>query len=346
MNMVHGGDIYRNSVTLDFSVNVNPLGMPEGVKQALLEAIEVCNQYPDIRQQELKIEVGKLHQVLSEHILFGNGASELFMAIVHTLKPKKTVIPIPSFYGYEHAAKACESEICYYEMQHLASEEEVFGMEEELFQNLDESVDVLFLANPNNPVGGIVPEEWMERLFLHCRKQGIYVILDECFADFCGQEVSLLTRYVEFPNVIWVRAFTKIFSIPGVRIGYLINGDEKLLKRIERQLPEWNLSTFAQKAGIACAREKDFINQTREYVEAEGRFLAQELERMGLQVYPYVANFLLVYTEAPLYEKLLEKGILIRDCSNFRGLSKGYYRIAIKKREENQQLLTRIGEIL
>ena len=346
MNMVHGGDIYRNSVTLDFSVNVNPLGMPEGVKQALLEAIEVCNQYPDIRQQELKTEVGKLHEVLPEHILFGNGASELFMAIVHTLKPKKTVIPIPSFYGYEHAAKACESEICYYEMQHLASEEEVFGMEEELFQNLDESVDVLFLANPNNPVGGIVPEEWMERLFLHCRKQGIYVILDECFADFCGQEVSLLTRYVEFPNVIWVRAFTKIFSIPGVRIGYLINGDEKLLQCIERQLPEWNLSIFAQKAGVACAREKDFINKTREYVEAEGHFLAQELERMGLQVYPYVANFLMVYTEAPLYERLLEKGILIRDCSNFRGLSKGYYRIAIKIREENQQLLTRIGEIL
>lgn len=346
MNMVHGGDIYRNSVTLDFSVNVNPLGMPEGVKQALLEAIEVCNQYPDIRQQELKTEVGKLHEVLPEHILFGNGASELFMAIVHTLKPKKTVIPIPSFYGYEHAAKACESEICYYEMQHLASEEEVFCMEEELFQNLDASVDLLFLANPNNPVGGIVSKEWMERLFTHCRKQGIYVILDECFADFCGQEVSLLTRYVEFPNVIWVRAFTKIFSIPGVRIGYLINGDEKLLKRIERQLPEWNLSTFAQKAGIACAREKDFINQTREYVEAEGHFLAQELERMGLQVYPYVANFLLVYTEAPLYEKLLEKGILIRDCSNFRGLSKGYYRIAIKIREENQQLLTGIGEIL
>lgn len=346
MNMVHGGDIYRNSVTLDFSVNVNPLGMPEGVKQALLEAIEVCNQYPDIRQQELKTEVGKLHEVLPEHILFGNGASELFMAIVHTLKPKKTVIPIPSFYGYEHAAKACESEICYYEMQHLASEEEVFCMEEELFQNLDASVDLLFLANPNNPVGGIVSKEWMERLFTHCRKQGIYVILDECFADFCGQEVSLLTRYVEFPNVIWVRAFTKIFSIPGVRIGYLINGDEKLLKRIERQLPEWNLSTFAQKAGIACAREKDFINQTREYVEAEGHFLAQELERMGLQVYPYVANFLMVYTEAPLYERLLEKGILIRDCSNFRGLSKGYYRIAIKIREENQQLLTRIGEIL
>ena len=346
MNMVHGGDIYRNSVTLDFSVNVNPLGMPEGVKQALLESIEVCNQYPDIRQQELKTEVGKLHEVLPEHILFGNGASELFMAIVHALQPKKTVIPIPSFYGYEYVAKACESEIFYYKVQHSISDEKIFGIGEELFQCLDESVDVLFLANPNNPVGGTVTKALMERLFTHCLKKSIYVILDECFADFCGQEASLLTRYVEFPNVIWVRAFTKIFSIPGVRIGYLINGDEKLLKRIERQLPEWNLSTFAQKAGIACAREKDFIKQTRKHIETEGEFLTQELERMGLLVYPYAANFLMVYTEVPLYERLLEKGILIRDCSNFRGLSKGYYRIAIKTREENQQLLTRIGEIL
>lgn len=339
MNMVHGGDIYRNSVTLDFSVNVNPLGMPEGVKQALMEAVESCKEYPDIRHQELSIEVGKLHQVSPEHILFGNGASELFMAIVHALKPKKAVIPIPSFYGYEYVAKACESEIFYYKMQNLA-------IDEELFQSLDGSVDLLFLANPNNPVGGTVPKAFMERVFAHCLKKGIYVVLDECFADFCGQETSLLSRYVEFPNAIWVRAFTKIFSIPGVRIGYLINGDKELLRRIERQLPEWNLSTFAQKAGIACVREKDFIEQTRKYIETEGEFLAQELERMGLLVYPYVANFLMVYSEVPLYEKLLEKGILIRDCSNFRGLLKGYYRIAIKTREENEQLLTRIGEIL
>ena len=211
MNMVHGGDIYRNSVTLDFSVNVNPLGMPEGVKQALLEAIEVCNQYPDIRQQELKTEVGKLHEVLPEHILFGNGASELFMAIVHALQPKKTVIPIPSFYGYEYVAKACESEIFYYKVQHSISDEKIFGIGEELFQCLDESVDVLFLANPNNPVAVTASKLFMDRLLVHCLKKSIYVVLDECFIDFCGQETSLLPRYAEFPNVIWVRAFTKIY---------------------------------------------------------------------------------------------------------------------------------------
>ena len=146
--------------------------------------------------------------------------------------------------------------------------------------------------------------------------------------------------------MIWIRAFTKIFAIPGVRIGYLINSDEELFRRIASQLPEWNLSTFAQHAGLACVMEQEYITQTRDYVEQEGAFLSEELRNMGFEVYPHVANFLLLYTELPLYERLLKKGILIRDCSNFKGFPKGYYRIAIKRREENEQLLKTIGDIL
>ena len=105
--MTHGGDIYRNQVRLDFSVNVNPLGMPESVRQALQEAVESCTEYPDIRQEALRAAVSDTLGVRTEDILLGNGASELFMAVVHALKPGKTVIPVPSFYGYEYAAKAC-----------------------------------------------------------------------------------------------------------------------------------------------------------------------------------------------------------------------------------------------
>lgn len=340
--MIHGGDIYRNQVKLDFSVNVNPLGVPQSVKIALLEAIEACSEYPDIRQEALKTAVSDMLAIQKEHILFGNGASELFMAVVHALKPKKTVIPIPSFYGYEYAAKACDSSISYYEMK----KENGFSLDAGIFEVLDESVDLLFLANPNNPVGGLLSKVFMKQLFEHCKKQGIYVVLDECFLDFCGQDSSVLAGYVEFPNVIWIRAFTKIFAIPGVRIGYLINSDEELLRHIAGQLPEWNLSTFAQNAGLACVMEQEYVTQTRDYVEQEGAFLSEELRNMGFEVYPHVANFLLLYTELPLYERLLKKGILIRDCSNFHGLSKGYYRIAIKRREENEQLLKTIGDIL
>lgn len=340
--MIHGGDIYRNQVNIDFSVNVNPIGIPQSVKAALLEAVEACSEYPDIRQEALKSAVSNMLNIQKEHILFGNGASELFMAIVHALKPKMVVIPIPSFYGYEYAAKACESSISYYEMK----KENEFSFGEGIFEILDNSVDLLFLANPNNPVGGLLSKAFMKQLFEHCQQKGIYVVLDECFLDFCGQDASLLASYVEFPNVIFIRAFTKIFAIPGVRIGYLINSDETLLKRIEKQLPEWNLSSFAQNAGLACTKEQKYIAQTIDYVEQEGAFLSKELKKMGFEVYPHAANFILIYLELPLYERLLEKGILIRDCSNFRGLSKGYYRIAIKRREENEQLLKTIGDIL
>ncbi len=340
--MTHGGDIYRNQVRLDFSVNVNPLGMPESVRQALQEAVESCTEYPDIRQEALKLGVSDMLGVRIEDVLFGNGASELFMAVVHALKPRKTVIPVPSFYGYEYAAKACEGSISYY----VLKEKNNFSLDEGILKVLDEDVDMLFLANPNNPVGGLVPKELMYRLLEHCQKRGIYVVMDECFLDFCGQVASFLPRYVEYPNVIWIRAFTKIFAIPGVRLGFLVNSDKALLEKIAGQLPEWNLSTFAQKAGLACTQEKEYIRQSRSYVEQEGEFLSEGLKKAGLRVYPHVADFILVHTEVPLYDRLLERGILIRDCSSFRGLSKGYYRIAVKRREENEQLLEEIGEIL
>ena len=340
--MTHGGDIYRNQVRLDFSVNVNPLGMPESVRQALQEAVESCTEYPDIRQEALRAAVSDTLGVRTEDILLGNGASELFMAVVHALKPGKTVIPVPSFYGYEYAAKACEGSISYY----VLKEKNNFSLDEGILKVLDEDVDMLFLANPNNPVGGLVSKELMFRLLEHCQKRGIYVVMDECFLDFCGQATSYLPRYVEFPNVIWIRAFTKIFAIPGVRLGFLVNSDKALLEKIAGQLPEWNLSTFAQKAGLACSAEKEYIKQTRCYVEQEGQFLSEGLKKAGLKVYPHAADFILVHTEVPLYDRLLERGILIRDCSSFRGLSKGYYRIAVKRREENEQLLEEIGEIL
>lgn len=114
---VHGGDIYRNQIAIDFSVNVNPLGTPQAVKESIYKAVGQCGSYPDMEAQALKKAVSAMLAVPEESLLFGNGASELFMALVHAIRPKKTVIPVPSFYGYEYAAKAVESEIHYYELK-------------------------------------------------------------------------------------------------------------------------------------------------------------------------------------------------------------------------------------
>lgn len=341
MKGIHGGDIYRNYVKIDYSVNVNPLGIPEAVESALYEAVKNCNQYPDISAEKLKIAVSNMLHIPKEYLLFGNGASELFMSIVHGIKPKKTVIPVPSFYGYEYAAEAADKEIIYYEVK----EENDFCLKENFLSVLTEDVNMLFLANPNNPTGTLMSSEYLRNMLYHCRKQGIYVVLDECFIEFCDKECSMLEEIENFPNLLLVRAFTKMFSIPGVRLGYLICSNPLLLEKINKQLPEWNVSAFAQAAGYECAMQTAFITKTATYIGKERQFLVDGLEQAGCKVFPGKANFLLIYCEQPLYDGLLEKGILIRDCENFRGLSKGFYRIAVKSRKENETLLKAIGEI-
>lgn len=343
--MIHGGDIYRNQVVLDFSVNVNPLGIPDTVRQALHDAAERCEAYPDIQAEGLRRAVSDMLQVKKEWLLFGNGASELFMAVVHALRPKQVVIPVPSFYGYEYAANAAAADIHYYFMK----EEDGFLPGEALFSVLDEKRDLLFLANPNNPTGRRLEREYLLRLLRYCRGKKITVVLDECFIEFCEGQESVIDVIAEFPNVILIRAFTKIFSIPGVRLGYLVCSDQNLCQKVKQQLPEWNVSVFAQMAGTACAKEAEFRLKTAGYIAGERKLLTERLkcaaDSFSCKIYPGSANFILLYCAYPLYERLLERGILIRDCSNFKGLGEGYYRIAVRTREENERLWKVIGEI-
>jgi histidinol-phosphate/aromatic aminotransferase/cobyric acid decarboxylase-like protein len=264
------------------------------------------------------------------------------MAIVHEIRPKKTVIPIPSFYGYEYAANAIESEIIYY----TTKEKDNFKLKEDFLSVLTDEVDIVFIANPNNPTGNLISKDFLIKLVKHCNERNIYVVLDECFIDFCGEEYSLLKEISKFPNLLLVRAFTKIFAISGVRLGYLVSANFDLTQKIKRHLPEWNISVFAQAAGCECTKQISFAEKTARYIRHEREYMEEKLKELhgeyGIKVYPTSANFILIYSYLPLYEKLLEKGILIRDCSNFRGLSKGFYRIAVRNREENDALLKAI----
>lgn len=331
---IHGGDVYRNDVDIDFSINVNPLGTPECVKEALHRAVEMCGKYPDMEAERLGRAVSMFLGVPRQYLLFGNGASELFMAIVHGINPQKVVIPVPSFYGYEYAAKSVDSEIIFYEIK----QENNFCVTEDMNRVLTEDVDLLFLANPNNPIGNLLDIEMMKKLLLHCRDKGIYVVVDECFIEFCGNQFSLLPEIQTSEHLIIVRAFTKIFAIPGVRLGYLACRNKEVLIKIAGQLPEWNLSCFAQEAGCICAGQAEFILETENYIKKERQFMAKRLVQIGLTTFPSASNFITIYSDKPLYEKLLKRGILIRDCSNFRGLRKGFYRTAIKSRKENEIL--------
>lgn len=338
----HGGDIYRNQIRLDFSVNTNPLGMPDSVREALHQAVEEAEHYPDIHAQELTKAVAERLRISEKRLVFGNGASELFHAVLHAVKPSKILIPVPSFLGYEEAAKAMDCEVIFYEMK----KEEKFSLTERILDTLDESISLVFLANPNNPVGNLVEPELIFKIAEKCRQCDIALVLDECFMELTGKEMthSFFYQLDEFPNVVVVRAFTKLYAIPGVRLGYLIC-EQTLAEKIRLQLPEWNLSVFAQRAGVAAIKEQEYVARAVVCIQTQRLFLCEELKAAGCNVFDSDADYLLFYSEKKLYELFLQRGILIRDCSNFRGLQRGYYRIAVKSEEQNRIFADVLREI-
>lgn len=337
--VIHGGDIYQNNVELDFSVNINPLGIPEKVKEEMHKAIDSCEHYPDISHTKLIAKIAENYQIPAEHILCGNGASELFIAIVHAIRPRKIIIPVPSFFGYERAAGVTDAVVSYYEMK----ESDNFCLTENFLQELQEDVDLLFLANPNNPVGNTIEESLLEQICDRCREKQITVVLDECFLEFTEKKGFFSKHNLyDYPNAIVVKAFTKLYAIPGVRLGFSFCGGKEQTDRISLQLPEWNISVIAEAAGLAALEEKEYCDETVSYIRTEREYLAKELENADIQVFPGKADFLLLKTKQPLYDRLLEQKILIRDCSNYRGLQTGYYRVAVKQHEDNEKLIAAI----
>lgn len=345
---IHGGDIYRNKVLLDYSVNVNPLGIPEGVKKAIQESVQACCQYPDQSAFRLRQAISQMTGVDMGNIQCGNGASELFLAILHALRPRRTLLPVPCFGGYEYAARAAGSEI----VPLMMRRQEQFCMTEAFWEEqLHDKVqagDVLVLANPNNPVGNLLQPQLLVRMVKTCQEKGAIVIVDECFLELTGREQThSMKAYMQtYQNLIIVRAFTKLFAIPGIRLGYLFGADEQLLARINGQLPEWNVSLLAQEAGIAACRESEYLHKSIQLIQKQRQFLEKELTGQGITVFRSAANYLLLHTTLPLYEQLLQRGILIRECSSYYGLSCDYYRIAVKLPAQNQLLLRQMKDVV
>ena len=350
MKSIHGGDIYNNKVNMDFSVNINPLGIPHSVKEAMSDALSYADRYPDMACNGLKKAISEYFtqqgcSIQSEDVIPGNGASELFMAIAHAIKPKKAVLPAPGFFGYEHVLRAVGCDIGYF----LLDEQSDFSPAarlDALMDMLTDDTDIFFIANPNNPTGYLADSTFMKQIIGHCKEKHIYVVADECFMGFCEKNYSVLSLLCDYDNLIVVRAFTKLFAIPGVRLGYMLSKNEAVRQKVQRNLPEWNVSVLAQMAGEACIRESEYIKETASYVSGQRRLLSDGLKKLGFKVYKSDADFILFYSKLPLYDILLNKGILIRDCSNYVGLSEGYFRVAVKTFNENVRLLKVIGECI
>ena len=352
---MHGGDIYRNKIQLDFSVSINPLGMSESIRRVVSENMQVLEQYPDQKCEKLKLALADKLKISASQILFGNGASELIPAVLRALKVRRALMFAPCFVGYKRAflslIEAAESpvEFSFFNL----SWQTQFKLNDKLLEELDNCLelkrpDIFIVTNPNNPDGSVKPLPQMEVLAKLCRKHGTKLLIDECFMELSdnAKTDTFVPLLAEYPEVMVLRAFTKTFAVPGLRLGYLLSADERLLEKVEMQLAEWNVSSIAQCAGLAALQDEAYLERARNLIKQERLFLCDELKKLGFKVFGSSGNFLLFYSEETrLKEKLIEKGILIRDCSDYEGLKKGFYRISIKKHAENQKLIECIQEV-
>lgn len=343
--MVHGGEIYDKKIEYDFSVNLNPCPCPKEITDALSNSLSEIGRYPDYHQTGFRKALAESetvaakgqYRITEDMCIGGNGASELLSALMRMIGPKKVLLPVPSFYGYIHALKMLDG--CDVEEYFLDPQED-FALGKEFAKAIKSETDLVILANPNNPNGRLIDPDVLDETVSRCGETGTALIVDECFLRLTGGGVSARKYVKARPYVFVVDAYTKLFSIPGVRVGFIISSAENI-HGIKRFLPEWNMSVFAQNAGIACARalSSGFADISAELIKTEREFLSEKLLQKGYNVYGSDSNYMLIYSDENIYERLLNEKILIRDCANYSGLGKGYYRIAVKDHVANEILI-------
>ena len=349
MQLVHGGDWagYRAEFgrdPLDFSANVSPLGLPEGVARAITAALPTADRYPDPLCRELRAKLALHEGVPAEQILCGNGAADLIFRLVWAKKPRRALVTAPTFAEY---ATALESVGCTVERFFLREQED-FAVTDAFCAAIRPGVDMVFLCQPNNPTGQITPPELVQRLVRRCADCGAVLVVDECFLDFLQQRDALTAKPLlqTAPNLVILKAFTKLYAMAGVRLGYALCANTALLDKMQAAGQPWGVSSLAQAAGAAALRETAYADAVRALIADQRPKLAAGLRALGLQVIEGSANYLLFRAPETLGAALQQRGVCLRSCGNYPGLSAGWYRTAVRTAPENEQLLQTMREVL
>lgn len=350
----HGGNIeeiarkfrVKKDSIIDFSSNVNPFFCPQYVAGIMRSSVSKTCQYPDRKSTSLKKALGKHLNIDARHIVIGNGSSDLIYRMTSELKPKSALTLAPTFGEYEKALMNVGAKIKYLFLQ----EKNNFSCSVDEIINKAYETNILFLCNPNNPTGKIVPRQELERLILRLRRKKTILVLDEAFIDLEKRE-SIIDLAVKNDNLLVLRSMTKFFGLPGLRLGYAV-GSINHIRRIENFGQPWPVNVFAQSAGELIIKDKNFEKKAKKKLLNEREYLYRQLRQIkGLEPFPSSANFILIKIEGrtsshQLQSLLIKRNLLIRDCSNFRGLGNKYIRVAVRKRTENKILLNELENIL
>ena len=346
--LTHGGDWAGfeeeyGYAPLDLSANVSPFGVPEGVKEAIRDGVEEADRYPDPLCRALRKAIAEARNTEASYCLCGNGAADLIFRLALAERPKKALVTGPTFAEYRAALETVDCRVESY----LLREENDFRLQRDFVDAITDDVEMVFLCEPNNPTGISDEKELLLDTLKRCEEIGALLVVDECFHDFMeAPERNTLEPFVaDHPRLMVLKAFTKMYGMAGVRLGYCLCSDEALLERMTRCGQPWSVSSLAQCAGVAALKEEGYVEKVRELTATERPYLQKGLEALGYRVIPGEANYLLFRGTPTLGEDLRKKGILIRSCANYEGLDETWYRTAVRTREESQRFLDTLAEM-
>ncbi|NLW08133.1 MAG: threonine-phosphate decarboxylase [Clostridia bacterium] len=349
---VHGGDWqgaverygWQPDEIFDFSANINPLGVPESVLEVLQSNLKAVERYPDPACRQLKKALATYLELEPEMIIAANGAVELIYLFCQTYKPRRVLVVEPTFGEYRHAARVCGAEVVDIKLKPAAG----FVLDLVCWQKKLAGVELAFLCNPNNPTGQLLEADLLQALVATCQKQGVFLLIDESFLDFVPgwRQITCAPEAVNGKGVFIIRSLTKIFALPGLRLGFGIASPE-IIRVLENRRQPWSVNILAQMAGVAALADDNYLKASRELIRQEKEYLYQELASLkGLNPFYPEVNYILTdisasgWTAPRLANALAREKILIRDCSSFVGLGPGFIRTAVRGRQANEKLLT------
>lgn len=343
----HGGYYGENyQDIMDFSVNINPLGVPETLIEVLKKELDKMVRYPEIDGASEKEFLAQHLGLKSENLILGNGATELIYLFARSIKSERVLIVKPTFTEYNKAFELEGSSI--YEF--YTGEENDFSIEiEELANKIDDiKPNVLVICNPNNPTGVFTELEKLIPVLNKLKDIKAHLFIDESFIDFTDRDscISLIDKY----DIFILRSMTKIFAVPGLRLGYGI-AKQDIISKLNQMKEPWTINSLALKSIQVLLKDSQYLDKTQHWYSEEKQFLYNGLKSLpNIKIIKSETNFfllkLLKHDAAQLKKHLLNKKIFIRSCDDFQGLSDKYIRIAIKKREENTKILTEIRKYM
>ncbi len=350
---VHGADVLeaaskaglKREDVLDFSSSVNPFGPSPKALEAVSASFGQIPSYPDSNSTALREAIARHYKGISrDNVVVGNGSTELIYLFAEAFMQKGDValVPAPTFGEYESAVRRAGEKT-----KHVQLSRDFRVDPSRFIRAMTGKAKVVFLCNPNNPTSTLTRTEDLTEIVKKALEKDVLVFLDEDFLEFVDKsdELSLIGRINEFPNLFVLRSFTKIFGLTGLRVGYGIASTEIARILLNAKIP-WNLNCLGQAAAVTALDDDAHLKKTLNLVKAEKAFLLRELAQFkSFRVYPPDANFIFIdirktgFTAAQLKAKLLTYGLLIRDCSSFAGLDEYYIRVSVKTRIENGKLV-------